>query len=461
MADTHVALPRDPAPPADPSRGWWRALILRLHFYVGVFIGPFILIAATSGTLYAISPQIEQRVFADQLNARTVGDPLPLTEQIATAQTLLPDLEVQAVRPASGAGDTTRVMFDDETLAASETRTVFIDPATAESQGVLVTYGTSGALPLRTWFSNLHRSLHLGDLGRHYSELAASWLWALALSGLALWATSRRRGVRRPTAASKGRARTRRLHGRIGVVLMLGMLALSVTGLTWSIHAGARITDVRTELSWLAPTVDTGVAGASGHDHHSHGGGSNAALDDLEHIDRVLETARQGGIDADTVEVGPPVEPDTAWTVTEVDRSWPTQVDAAAVDPTRMEVTDLVRFADHPFMAKLARWGIDIHMGSLFGLANQLVLMALGIALIVLVVLAYRMLWQRRPTRGNGLRLPGVYPRGALRQASWPALAVIAVGAGLVGWFMPLLGLSLLAFLALDVLLSIRARGVA
>ncbi len=47
----------------------------------------------------------------------------------------------------------------------------------------MTVYGTSGVLPLRTWLDQFHRSLLLGDVGRNYSELAASWLWIAALGG--------------------------------------------------------------------------------------------------------------------------------------------------------------------------------------------------------------------------------------------------------------------------------------
>jgi uncharacterized iron-regulated membrane protein len=54
-------------------------------------------------------------------------------------------------------------------------------------KGDLIVYGTSGVLPLRTTLDYLHRNLMLGDVGRNYSELAASWLWLGALGGVWLW----------------------------------------------------------------------------------------------------------------------------------------------------------------------------------------------------------------------------------------------------------------------------------
>lgn len=81
----------------------------------------------------------------------------------------------------------------------------------------------------------------------------------------------------------------------------------------------------------------------------------------------------------------------------EIDRRWPTQVDAVAIDGATMQVVDRTRFADFPLMAKLTRWGVDFHMGILFGLANQLLLVGFGCALCVTIGVGYRLWWIRRP----------------------------------------------------------------
>jgi uncharacterized iron-regulated membrane protein len=174
------------------------------------------------------------------------------------------------------------------------------------------------------------------------------------------------------------------------------------------------------------------------------------------HFDHVLAGARAAGIDDGQIEIARPAEPGEAWTVTEIKRSWPTEVDAAAVDAATGEVVDVVSFDDdYGLIAKLARWGIDAQMGVLFGWPNQLVLVVFGLALITLIVLGYRMWWHRRPTRGRGGR---PVPRGQLRSIPWPAAAVVALLAVAIGWFAPLFGLSLLGFLVIDGLLGWRAR---
>ena len=181
----------------------YRAFLLRLHFYAGVFVGPFLLVAALSGGLYAIAPTMEQFVYRSYLHTNSTGDALAVSDQVRAAEAQRPDLTVTAVRPAVEPGETTRVMFDDPTLGDSERHAVFIDPVTATSRGELTVYGSSGALPLRTWIDQLHRSLHLGEPGRIYSELAASWLWLIAVAGVLLWWNRFRRRSERDGAKSR------------------------------------------------------------------------------------------------------------------------------------------------------------------------------------------------------------------------------------------------------------------
>jgi uncharacterized iron-regulated membrane protein len=475
---TSHSVPQSPPPPSAPpsSRGWGTALLLRLHFYIGVFIGPFLLIAALTGALYALSPQLERVLYAEALTGTATEAPLSLDAQVAAAQAAT-GLEAApaAVRPAEDGG-TTRVMFTDPALGASEHRAVFVDPGAGDVVGDLTVYGSSGSLPLRTTIAQFHRSLGLGEPGRIYSELAASWLGVIALSGLGLWGVRwrrtrpgrRARGLLVPDTTTPNRyRRTLSLHAATGVWLAAGFLFLSATGLTWSAYAGANVTALRATLGWTTPvlekTLDPARTPAGGDEHADHGGHDHAAMPEAApgggSFDAVLATARDAGIDASQVEIKPAPEAGTAWTVAEIDRSWPTQVDTAAVDPGTGQVTDQVRFADYGVMAKLAQWGVAAHMGVLFGVANQVLLAVTALGLAAMVAWGYLMWWRRRPTRATGAAFGPLPGRGALRRAPWPAVAGTAVVAVTLGVFFPLLGISLAAFLALDLILgAITAR---
>ncbi|MFJ8914305.1 PepSY-associated TM helix domain-containing protein [Amycolatopsis sp. NPDC102389] len=440
-----------------PRTTGWRGLFLRLHFYAGVLVGPFILIAALSGVLYAATPQMESWIYSDQLRAPVGLNQVSLADQVKAAQAAHPGGELVAVRPAPEPGDTTRVLFAEDGLGESERRAVFVDPATAQVRGDLVAYGSSGALPFRTTLDQLHRNLLLGEPGRLYSELAASWLWAVALGGLVLWVSRRR--TRRAEKAESARGKSVRRHGSVGLWVLLGALFLSATGLTWSAYAGENVSALRESLGWATPALK--VTGADEHAGHAGHGEAPAAPAPAkpESVDAMLASARAAGIDAASVEIGLPAKPGAPWQVAEIERGWPTQVDAVAVDGTTGQILGEVRFADYPLMAKLARWGIDAHMGVLFGWPNQIVLLLLGAGLVTLVVLGYRMWWQRRPTRATGLTFGRPIPRGQWRKAPPALLVGLLVLAAAIGWFVPLLGLSLLAFLVIDLLLGLRSRG--
>lgn len=445
--DSHVQGAPDRPTTSVTRGGWWwsdlRPLVLRLHFYVGLFVGPFILVAAVTGLLYTITPQLDQILYRDALHVPVGAAQLDLRDQVGAAAAAVPGGTVTGIRPPIAPDSTTRVTFDAPGVAEDYARTAFVDPYTGQVRAVLDTYGEW--LPVRAWIDTLHRNLHLGDVGRLYSELAASWLWVLAVSGLALWVVRRRRRarVRRtllPEGSARGRARIRSWHGSVGLWASVGMLVLSATGLTWSNFAGDNVGALRSALSWTTPSVSEelpagGVAAAPPT--------APAAVGTT--ADRVLAAARDAGI-SDPVAITPPSEAGQAWQVGQVKRSWPLAQDAVSVDPGSGAVLDTVRWTDWPFMAQAAEVGISAHMGILFGVGNQLLLVALALGIVVVVVWGYRMWWLRRPTR------PGAAAPGGSQRPGVVSLAVVGVVAVGLGFLFPVLGVSLLLFLLVDAL---------
>lgn len=478
-------------PPLSATRSpvlpWWVAALRRLHLYIGFLVGPFLLVAALSGMAYALTPQLENWLYADALNTRTTGAPLPLADQIAAAQRAAgPAATLSVVRPAPGPGFTTRVMFNAPGLGESESRAIFVDPVNGEVLGDHTVYGTSGILPLRTAIDQFHRALLLGTPGRLYSELAASWLWLAALGGCVLWAWQRcaRRSATPSTQPSDAtrlappRAALRRRHATLGLWLLLGLVFFSATGLTWSRYAGANIGAMRQHLGWATPTVSTALSGpaepVSEHAHHEehaqtpaeghamHGMHPQAVTQEsgtiapIGRIDAVLAAARSAGIDAERLEIRPARQADRAWTVTEINRRWPTQVDAVAIDARNLAIVSRARFEDYPLAAKLTRWGVDLHMGVLFGWPNQLMLVLVAGGLAVMTVWGYLMVWRRR--RGTQPAYAAVSLLGALRQAPPPALVALAIATLGLAWALPVLGWSLPFIVLLDIGLTALRR---
>ncbi|MCH0539125.1 PepSY domain-containing protein [Streptomyces sp. MUM 203J] len=443
--------------------GTWsalRPLVLRLHFYAGLLIAPFLFVAAASGLLYALSYQAEKIVYRHELEV-PVGDSVrPLAEQVEAARRARPDNTVTAVWPAAEEGATTRVLMSGPGVEDGRSLAVFVDPYTAEVRGALPSYGGSGALPLRTWLSQVHRDLGLGEPGRVYSELAASWLWVIALGGLALW-LGRRRTARRalflPEGGARSRRRTLSWHGSVGLWATAGLLGIAATGLSWSAYAGENIGSLRERLGGATPSVSAALdsvagsadSGHEGHEGHSSGHRPTApAGGGVIGIDQAVRVAAEAGV-AGEIAVSLPSE-GKGYVVKGIDRQYPVHLDSVAVDPADGRVLDTVRFADYPLLAKLTSIGIALHMGTFLGLPNQLALAVLALALVLLVVWGCRMWWLRRPGRPVG--------PGAWRRVPPTVLLPLAAGTAAVGWFLPLLGLSLLAFLVVDGARSLAAR---
>lgn len=441
--------------PARGAPGAWLAVLRRLHFYIGLAVGPFLLVAALSGVLYALTPQLEDRLYHSALYTDNQGPALSLAAQVEAARALVgADVPVFAVRPAPQPGETTRVQFNAPRLGASESRAIFIDPVTGQARGDMTVYGTSGVLPLRTWIDQFHRNLMLGAVGRLYSELAASWLWVAALGGLTLWFIQRRR-----TRSHRPRG-LRRVHSTAGLYLLVGLLFFSATGLTWSEWAGGNIGVMRGWWGMSTPSVSTALEPGMAMPMDEHAGHHMMAMDTgatpMQHgamFDTALAIARAAGLDGAKVEIRPAGAADKAWTVTEVGRGWPSQVDAVAIDPRGMKVVDHVKFADYPLVAKLTRWGIDAHMGVLFGLANQLILVAVGIGLVAMTVIGYLMWWRRRPT---GSRVPQATLLDAWQGLSRRSRGVTLLVLLMLGLLLPVLGVSLLGLIGWDLWLHTR-----
>jgi uncharacterized iron-regulated membrane protein len=443
------------------------ALLLRLHFYAGILVAPFLVVAALTGLAYTLSPQLDDIIYDRELHVAQVGQTArPLSEQVAAARAAQPNGTLSTI--AIGHGDaTTQVVFSLPELGEKR-HSVYVDPYTAEVRGTLTTW--FGYTPVRTWLDDLHRNLHLGVVGRHYSEIAASWLWVIALGGLALW-WRRHRGTRGRVrrlllpdlSADRGVRRTRGWHAATGVWLAIGLLFLSATGLTWSRYAGENFTVALDTLNAHTPELSTTLTGAAppaaGGGHH--GGTATAPTPaDPAAVDQVVRIARDNGLTG-PVEVTLPADPSSAWTVEQVDDAWPVHKDKAAIDPTTGTLVSRIDFTDWPLLAKLSSLGISAHMAILFGAINQILLATLALGLLCVIVWGYRMWWQRRPTRADRRAIAGAppAPRGAWQKLPTSAIVVGVPVVFATGWALPLLGLPLLGFLTIDLLIgALRGR---
>jgi uncharacterized iron-regulated membrane protein len=159
-------------------------------------------------------------------------------------------------------------------------------------------------------------------------------------------------------------------------------------------------------------------------------------------VDEVVVSARRAGVALPYI-VTPPAQPGDAWSVAEVDNRWPIESESVAVAPDSGRVVDRLTFADNPLLEQATTLGIGFHEGTLFGLANQIGLSLLAVALIVIVVSGYVMWWRRRPPAAFGAP---PRPRRLLRTVPIPLLG----GFALLGVLLPTLTVGFVAYLVAE-----------
>ena len=108
----------------------------RWHFYAGLFVMPFLVVLAITGTLYCFQPQIEPLLYPHRLIVEPQSTPR-LTEDalLAKARAAMPADARAVTAPIASASDrSTEFIFR---LADGEKQSVYLNPYSGEVLGTL------------------------------------------------------------------------------------------------------------------------------------------------------------------------------------------------------------------------------------------------------------------------------------------------------------------------------------
>ncbi|MFL9918981.1 PepSY domain-containing protein [Paraburkholderia fungorum] len=203
----------------------------RWHFYAGLFVMPFLVVLAITGTVYCFQPQIEPLLYPHRLIVEPQASPR-LTEDtlLAKARAAMPANARAVTAPIANAPDrSTEFIFR---LANGEKHSVYLNPYSGEVLGTL-----SVERRFMQVDRMLHRKLLLGKPGELLMELAACWTLVMIGTGVALWwprGETTARAALVPRFSLQGRALWKNLHAVMGIWLALGALAFVLSGLPWS-----------------------------------------------------------------------------------------------------------------------------------------------------------------------------------------------------------------------------------
>lgn len=472
MSESSTGLNQSSTLPSPGSR-FYRT-VWRWHFYVGLFVIPFMLILATTGIIYLFKPQLDTALYHNLMFVQSHTTALSYTEQVQSVQQSYPDATVTQITPNIAPNRSTEVLL---TTADDRNLMIFVDPYTGQVLG-----DRDENYNLQAIARKIHGELLIGKLGDYLVELAACWGLVLLISGLYLWLPRHQfsvLGTLVPRLWSKNkRVFWRDLHAVPGFygILLIGFLIL--TGLPWTGFWGETFAQVYAQFPaqmWddiPKSTVLTGSLNQRGQvvpwaveqlpmpqstasEHNNHSGHSNAGSPTFQdgiaagtpvNLNFVIALAQAEGAPPG-FSVTLPEGETGVYTVSAFPND-PTQEVTMHIDQYSGSVLADVRWKDYGLVPKAVEMGTAIHMGKYFGLANQLLMLIAALIVILLSITGVVMWWQRRP-QGSGLGAPAMPPH----VQNWRTpLTIVAI----LGLAFPLVGLSLVVVLLLDYFLLSR-----
>jgi uncharacterized iron-regulated membrane protein len=407
--------------------------VWRWHFYAGLFCVPFVLWLSLTGSIYAFRPQIERLIDRPYAHL-AVTRPATAIAQAEAAVRAVPGSQLLRYELPITPDQATQIIVGK---GGAETR-VYVHPQTLQ---ILKTVGEDDRL-MRIIF-RLHGELLIGNTGSYIVELAASWAIVMIVSGLFLWwpRSGGLGGVVYPRLSSGGRRFWRDIHGVTGFWVSGFALFLLLSGLPWAVSWGGYFKAVRTVVEGSPVKQDWPTGEHAGHGGMvmAHPAVSYAALD------RMVATVRPLGL-------APPVliSPGNPWTAKSDAADRPLRTDLT-LDERTGAVLSRKDFAQRRLIDRVVGYGVAVHEGQLFGLANQLLNVATAAGLMLLSVSSVILWWRRRPE--GVLGAPTARPRRGLAIGFF----VVLIGMGIL---LPLFGITVLAVVAVERLVLRRMPGV-
>ncbi|TCG03161.1 peptidase [Paraburkholderia steynii] len=483
MSTTAIDRRPPPVTVTTASRGY--RTLWRWHFYAGLFVMPFLVVLALTGTLYCFQPQIEPLLYPHRL----VVEPrniLRLNEDalLANARPALPpDSIVTTARISSRQDRSVEFIFR---LPDGDRQSVYVNPYDGT---VLGTLGVEGRLMQVDRM--IHRKLLLGKPGELLMELVACWTLVMIGTGVALWwprAGTTLRGALVPRLSPRGRPLWKSVLRGARHLARAGALAFVASGLPWTGSWGKQFKSLAASIKLGAPPGAWGglplhsmrpggqtpangshrVDGQTRHGlHEAHESGMDAmpgmTMDDLplpqvpwavgavpvpqSHdagpsalpLASVVAQMRTLGL-TDGYDVAIPASASGVYTVSYFPPD-PKLERTVYIDQYSGAILKDIRYGDYGAIGQAVSYGTSLHMGRYFGILNQLVCTALSLGLAALAVTGCVMWWKRRPAGALG---------APARERTSAPMRGWKLGLVLLGLMFPLMGATFVAVWLVD-----------
>ncbi|WP_295893611.1 PepSY domain-containing protein [uncultured Vibrio sp.] len=472
-------------------------LAWRWHFYMGLFVVPFMLMLSVTGLVMLFDDEIENARYGEILSVAPQGEPALVSTQIATVRSAYPEANVTQYVASNDPSTANRFSIRYE-----DGRSIFvtIDPYTAQILGEIDRSDS--------WYqlaNNIHGTLLIGDWGDYMIEVSASLSILLLVTGIYLWLptdNASKAGFMTIRFSSGTRVLMRDIHSNLGGALSVVLLLFLLSGLAWAGVWGAKMVQgwntfptyytwgekpqsslthahlnhgSEEEMPWNLEHTEL----PQSHDHSQHGTSNQEAShhEVSQHEVSAVGTTTDGDGSANSSNNVRSISIDEIVTLAQQQGltrfkifmpKGETGVFTAAANSMAGDIIDPrqdrtlhfdqysgkllmdVSWDDYTMIAKLMAAGTTLHQGDA-SMINKLLNAFFCLSFIAIAITGALMWWIRRPKASAKLGVPARFEQ----EGVWRVGLVMVVAIGIC---FPLAGLTIVAVCFIDALIIRRSK---
>ncbi|RIN28624.1 PepSY domain-containing protein [Staphylococcus succinus] len=431
----------------------------RLHFYAALFITPLLITLTISGIGFLFFQEVENNVYKTEFFGNSSNQQhQTMNQAVEQVEEKFEGFYISKVSILEEPYNN-RITLDD---MAGNQRYVFLDEHNqiVADQNAKHTYANV--------MRNIHSSLFTENTFINYLvELTACWTIFMIISGTYML-------IKKKLISNKSKKlKFQKWHGILGLIIAIPLFILVLTGLPWSGFMGAKIAGImdnsgtlgQSELAVNPPKSDVNEipwatrsnqqpASKETSPHHGSGEIPNTKIQHQITIDKVIAQAKKEHI-TKPYSIVYPAKAEAAFTVSKGSNTGVTGLDVSPYDEKTLYLDQYngknlgeVKYQEYGVIGKWFTWGIPLHEGHLFGVANKIINLLICVALLVAIGLGLTS-WIKR----MGNRKVKV-PVRVQKPMSISLIIVLVI----LGLLMPLFGLSILVVFIIEALLYFRDK---
>ncbi|MDH9159871.1 PepSY-associated TM helix domain-containing protein [Staphylococcus succinus] len=431
----------------------------RLHFYAALFITPLLITLTISGIGFLFFQEVENNVYKTEFFGNSSNQQhQTMNQAVEQVEEKFEGFYISKVSILEEPYNN-RITLDD---MAGNQRYVFLD----EHNQIVVDQNAKHTYA--NVMRNIHSSLFTENTFINYLvELTACWTIFMIISGSYML-------IKKKLISNKSKKlKFQKWHGILGLIIAIPLFILVLTGLPWSGFMGAKIAGImdnsgtlgQSELAVNPPKSDVNEipwatrsnqqpASKETSAHHGSGEIPNTKIQHQITIDKVIAQAKKEHI-TKPYSIVYPAKAEAAFTVSKGSNTGVTGLDVSPYDEKTLYLDQYsgenlgeVKYQEYGVIGKWFTWGIPLHEGHLFGVANKVINLLICVALLVAIGLGLTS-WIKR----MGNRKVKV-PVRVQKPMSISLIIVLVI----LGLLMPLFGLSILVVFIIEALLYFRDK---